>query len=185
MSANAQKTVGNGMEMPLSEYFIGHNEANQRIARYRLRKHKLLTEDLEKKGCDRGETKYVWYPRSYFETLLNEMDYYKSKGVNVNGARVYLGEYENKDDENFPSGQIGLIIVLTEETENNITRDIILEEKAGYLERLRAAKESNIRLNIPGEENDRAFNVCGPCPPACMNQEDLYPDYDSVNTEML
>lgn len=169
MSNHQQQGNVNLDVSPLSEFFIGRTKANDRITRFQNGKREILSAAMKANGHQQGESKHVWYPKIYFEMLMEEMAI-----NNANGIRVYFGEYDGTEGQP-PAGQLGLIFVLTEQTAEGKNRDIMLEENPNYQLRYNKAKELGVALHMENEEAEKAFNICGPCPPACLEQEALFP----------
>jgi hypothetical protein len=158
---------------PLSEFFVGREVVNHRVKRFQNGKHQLLTNDLVNRRGSGTETRFVWYPKRYFEMIMEEMERY-----DANGLRIYFGEYE--DDGIHPAaGQLGLLLVLTKMNASGNVTDLLFEEQADFTSRASVPRNREVIL-MPGDDSGlpREFNVCAPCPPICINQEPNFPEND-------
>jgi hypothetical protein len=156
---------------PMSKYFVGRKVVNDRVTRYMKGKHKTLTDEMKANGLDGEESKFVWYPKDYIETILAEMDRY-----GANGLRIYFGQYDNEQGEPAP-GQLGLLLVLTQMKSDGNIYDLLFEEQEGFAARIGAAKSRGIdHKEFYGNKKPREFNAMIPCPSMCLNQVPAFPE---------
>lgn len=123
-------------------FFVGRTLTNERISRFAKTKHSLLTKEIGK-----PETKSIWYTKEHISFLLDEMN-----KADADGLRIYFGTYGA--NENY-SGQLCLLMVMTEPNGVGGHKDISIEDAPNFQER------------AVDQRSPRDFNIGNPCPPMC------------------
>src|SRR4051812_9034806 len=142
---------------PLPAAFISKTKADERVAKFQSEKHVLLSSALN--GSD---TKAIWYTIVHLEQLLEELHYQEASGM-----RIYFGTYPDTHLD-YP-GQLCLIMVPTKANASMEHEDIIIDDQAGFGDRLAGFDADEI------DEMYMNFNFGSPCPPACGNHRMRYP----------
>jgi hypothetical protein len=148
---------------PLPFFYVGKQEASQRIQKFLDDKHPLLTDAIGK-----TDTKSVWYSFQHIEELYKELVY-----LNADGLRLYYGAYDSQHEY---SNQLCILMVPTFLNSSMKHEDLILENSDDFIERL--GGEENIGNTEEITEliaKYKEFNYGSPCPPVCPGNEFGYP----------
>ncbi|HAA13118.1 MAG TPA: hypothetical protein DCE41_16070 [Cytophagales bacterium] len=130
---------------PLPKFFIGEENTQKMIERFKKEKAPVLAEHLGK-----PDSESVWFSRDHIADWLKEIDH-----AGGNGLRINFGVYGPEDaTEAYPvEGQTCLVIHITRGQNGKEKDNVILEDEPDFQERSKIKR--------------KGFNMGSLCPPRC------------------
>jgi hypothetical protein len=136
---------------PLPKIFIGKDIINRRVNNYLQHQHRLLSEDLSRRGMRKADTRSIWYSKEHVRTWLEEIEL-----MNADGMRIYLGAYDIQEGP--VAGQTCLIMVLTHNSANGTSDKALV-----------------LRDEVDEQRLAGGYDYGAPCPPICSPAGPAFP----------